>query len=251
MNKNAPILMIVIAIVFAVSVCLFFAYNKADSLPLAHFQNVSLENSTSLNIETRQAVKVDPVLKKSVFSKSFEKVDANQKIEKALQNIKSNSRLPTGQLKVEQEYLQSHEAFEGSRWKLLLKVKAVLRGQWTEGQIVVGEMGRFQLVEVVNSDSSLNQYDRNSPAVVYETRLKKTGLVTGLIKVETDRKDLLGSAVRNMNAEITNSFDSIQTYYVTSEQTIFDLENLFFKIKSLGFIKTAELDILDREYEKK
>lgn len=236
--------------IFGFSVYYFFSSQMAKSLPVSSDMN-SIQKSEIVQKESPDPIHKQSTLQTAAPSVVVEKVEVQQKIEKALHHIKKKSRFPTGQLKIEPNFLQNHEAFDGTRWKILSKIKAVLRDQISESDVVVGEMGRFQLVELAASDSLLNQYDKNSPAVVYETRLKKTGLVTGLIKVETERKDLLENAVRSMNAQISNSFDSIHTYFVTSEQTVFDLEKLFFSIKALGFVKTAELDILDREYEKK
>lgn len=251
MNKNAPILILVITLIFGISVYLFFSLSRSNSLNVASIENNSVQKSELIQKKDLTELETKPVTQKFLEPVKIEKINVQQKVEKALHNLKNKSRQPTGQLKVEPEFLRNHEAFDGTRWKILSKVKAVLRGQGSEGDVVVGQIGRFQLVELAYGDSTLNQYDRNSPVVVYETRLKKTGLVTGLIKVETDRKDLLENAIRNMNAQISNSFDSIQTYFVISEKTVFDLEKLYFRIKSLGFVKTAELDILDREYEKK
>lgn len=244
MNKNASTLITVITFIFGVIVYLFFSFHVSQSLPVAS-ENISIQK------ETLPVVKNQPRLQKPEVPAAVTKVEDQQKIERALHHIKNKSRLPTGQLKIEPEHLQNHEAFEGTRWKILSRVKAVLRTEISETDVIVGEIGRFSLVELTNIESALNQYDRNSPSVVYETRLKRIGLVTGLIKVETERKDLLENSIQNMNAQISNSFDSIQTYFVTSQQTVFDLEKLFFSIKALGFVKTAELDILDREYEKK
>ena len=251
MRKSASILIMVITLIFGISVYLFFSFHRSKPLSVANSEEVSVRNSEAVQKENPATVQNQPVVQKPEEPATVEKVEVQQKVEKALHNIKKKSRLPTGHLKVEADFLRNHEAFEGTRWKILSNVKAVLPDQISESDVIVGQMGRFQLIESIDAESSLNQFDRNSPTVIYETRLKKTGLVTGLIKVETERKDLLENAIQNMNAQISNSFDSIQTYFVTSEQTVFDLEKLFLRIKSLGFVKTAELDILDRVYEKK
>ena len=251
MNKNASKIILTVTLIFGICVYLFFSAQVSKSLMVENSERISVQQSETFPKEDSKSIQNPTIVNSLNGSAIVEKIEVQQKVEKALHHIRNKSRLPTGALRVEPEYLQNHEAFEGSRWKILSKVKAVLRDQTSESDVVVGEMGRFQLVELTDSVASLNFYDRNSPVVVYETRLEKAGLVTGLIKVETERKDLLENALLSVNAQISNSFDSIQTYFVTSEQTVFDLEKLFFNIKSWGFVKTAELDILDREYEKK
>lgn len=182
---------------------------------------------------------------------SNEKRDVQHKIEKALHHIQKKSREPAGQLQVDSQLLQSHQAFAGTRWKLLSNVRAVSTGNESIKGISVGTLNHYQLIESADESGGLQKFDRSSPTVVYETRLKKAGLVTGLIKVETANPDLLKKALLGMNAQVTSSFADIQIYFITSVQNVFDLEKLFFDLKSLDFVKNVELDIVDRNYEKK
>lgn len=175
----------------------------------------------------------------------------DNKMQRALQNIQKKSRIPTGALKINPEKLFEHEAFKGSRWRVWSGVKALLVEDVRASDVVVSQLGRFSLIENLHEEASLKQFDRKSPTVVYDSRLKSPGLLTGLIKVETDRVDLLQMAIQDLNAHVENSFEHIQTYFVTSRQTQFDLEKLYFFIRALPFVKNAELDILDRDYEKK
>lgn len=177
--------------------------------------------------------------------------ETDDKTQRALQNIQKKSRIPTGSLKINPEKLSGHEAFAGTRWKIWSGVKALLSEEVRASDVVVAQLGRFNLIENLHAEAALNQFDRQSPTLVYDSRLKKPGLVTGLIKVETERKDLLQSAIQGLNARIENSFEEIQTYFVTSQQAQFDLEKLFLTIQQMPFVKNAELDILDRDYEKK
>lgn len=247
MRKNASNLIIAVSVVFAASIYFFFAFHLAPNSLVAIEKPVK----AAISEKNETVTVVQSAVPQRPVAEIQQKVEVQQKIEKALHYINQKSRAPTGQLKISADFLQEHEAFNGTRWKILSKVKAVRNDKITENDIVVGQMNHFQLVELPAPDSQLSQFDRNSPTVVYETRLKKPGLVTGLIKVETEHKELLESSVRQMNARISDSFDQIQTYFVTSELSIFDLEKLYTQIKSLEFVKAAELDISDREYEKK
>lgn len=243
--------------IFGVSVY-FFYFNFVDKAAVVQIESNQKTNESVSPVSTYSQANItaddqslsnkrEPVETRNIVHK----VEVQQKIDKAINNLKVGTRRPTGQIKLAPEFLKDHEAFDGTQWKIMSKVKTILRDEVSTDDIVIGEMGRYKLVELSDGESSLKQFNRNAPTVLFDARLKKTGLVTGLIKVETERRDLLEDSIRSLNATIANSFDSIQTYFITSEKSVFDLEQLFFKIKSLGFVKTAELDILDREYEKK
>lgn len=149
------------------------------------------------------------------------------------------------------EKLIAHFLLIGTNWKVWPGTRAILTPQLSAADSVLAELSRFSIVEFPNAEASLDQFDRNVPPVVYDARLKRAGIVTGLLKVETDRKDLLEESLPNLNSYISNSFENIQTYFVTSRQDVFDLESLFKNLKSQQYVKSIELDILDRNYEKK
>lgn len=230
----------------------FSAAEKSADTPVVE-NSSSIESEKSEKIlnsvsthDTQGVVKALPSAESAL-----QKSDVEQKMKKALVTWQQKSRHPSAQLKVNPTALHLHPVFTGTSWKIWLGAKAVLPEVTQSTDVIVGQLGRYNLVEATNSETNLNQFDRNSLPVVYNSRLKKPGLVTGLIQVQTERKDLLTAALAQERAEITNSFDDIQTYYVTSVQAQFDLENLFNLIKAMPFVKNAELDILDRDYEKK
>lgn len=102
-----------------------------------------------------------------------------------------------------------------------------------------------------NSSSSLRTFNKNKPLAVFDRRRNQVGILTGTIQVTTNRRDLLETDLGNIEAEISDAFDSIQTYFVVSRADIFDLGGLFHYLRQQSYIDQVELEILSRTYEKK
>ena len=81
-------------------------------------------------------------------------------------------------------------------------------------------------------------------------RLKKVGIITGTIKVQTMEKQQLEKDLNQFRAQITDSFDAIHVYFITSTDQIFNLEQLYENLKAQPYIKNIEIEVLNRTYEK-
>lgn len=172
-----------------------------------------------------------------------------KKIQTAIKYFKKENRKPANHLVVAVDQLVSSEVMPSPRWKLWSSVRAVqIENTLLADEIIL----RMNNLNIIHADisSNLSEFNKDAQAVVYDSRLKKIGLITGFIKIETNRKDLLEKSLKPLDAEIINSFDKIETYFITSRKAIFDLENLYQLLKVQSFIKSIEIDISDRDYEK-
>ncbi len=143
------------------------------------------------------------------------------------------------------------EVLKGTRWKLVTNYRAIKEDHATGNEEQILKFGNQLIIEVSEDIFNFHEFRKSALPVVYDSRLKKMGVVTGLIVIETGRKDLLLEALKPLDAVLINSFDDIKTYYVTVEKEVFDLEVMFENLNQLNFIENITLDISDRVYDKK
>ena len=174
----------------------------------------------------------------------------DEKVMRALRYVEKNSRKPSTTLKSSPQHLLSQDSVLLPRWQIWSTAKAFLPDQTTAADNVVARLSRYNIVETGTHFASLSDFQRTSPVVVFDQRLKKPGIVTGLIKIGCDQKSLLETFLIHVDAEIIQSFEDIRLYYVTSKQNAFNLEVLYATLKKQQFVTSIELDILDRGYEK-
>ncbi len=237
MKKRASIFLILFLLSLSVAVLFVFnSYKKSEIEVLT--QDLSLSHLKAKD-STIEALKNEFILKK------------DDKVARALLFVKKNSRKPTAQLHLLPQNLISTEVILPPHWKIWLTARSIQADQTVQGDLIVAKVGGYNIIETGTAGSVLTSFDKSSPTVVYDSRLQKPGIVTGLIKLKTLQKNLLQSDLIALHASIINSFDDIQTYYVTSDQNHFDLESLFFFLKSKPYLEEIELDILDRDYERK
>lgn len=171
---------------------------------------------------------------------------AKDKVSRALENVKLKNRLPT-QTTVQPARLEAHTILAGSRWKI-----------WPDARIATDHSPEVVLTRVSNMDivknesikSTVDVFDLKNPIVLYDLRLQKAGVLTGVIIVQTSDPSALTRDLASLNAEVVHAFDPIQTYFVTSMAPRFDLQDLYHRIKNLRHVQSAELEILSKNFEK-
>jgi hypothetical protein len=170
-------------------------------------------------------------------STRFKQAIAN-KIEYSRRPAQANSKI----------YLAEHNLLNSTRWKIWLHTQVVKKDDAPIGQ-TLAHVSNFSIIES-QDNSALTEFDANKPIAVFDERLKKPGLITGTLKIETSDKARLQRDLVNHQAQITDEFDNIETYFVKSTQNIFNLEWLYQNLKNQTYIKSVELEILSKSYDK-
>ncbi len=159
-------------------------------------------------------------------------------------------RMPSAQTQPAPESLLPHALLNPRPWKIWLKTQAIRSEDKQHSDVVLAQVSRMLIIEASAENASLTEFNSNSPIVVYDARLKKTGLINGMIRVQTLSKPQLEADLIELNARITDSFEAINTYFVTGNDAIFNLEALYAVLKAKPYVNLADLDITSRTYEK-
>lgn len=170
---------------------------------------------------------------------------------RSVEKIRSLARTET--IHPTREQLRAHPILSQTRWQLWLKTRADFLNE-NSASAPGSEITRLNNYTIVADDSNisdLSEFHKTTPQVVYDQRRKQVGILTGTIRVNTDRRDLLEKDLATVQAEISDAFDAIETYFIQSTHDVFDLQNLYLFLRQQSYIKNVELEILSRTYEKK
>ncbi|MBC7420954.1 MAG: hypothetical protein H7328_09510 [Bdellovibrio sp.] len=238
MMSKIKSLVIFFSVVLVALLAMVFLFPKDELVSEA--DQVILENNI---YKSSTAVPV-PIIKKD--SKGVVVPGEESKIALALENIRKQNRTPS-QTFVQPKSLQASSLLNGTRWKIWPQAKVVNE---KNSAAEIAQVNNLTIVQGNDRAVDLSQFDSKSPVVLYNERLQKPGILTGIIKVETQNRILLESSLTNLHARISDAFDPIQTYFVTSTDLVFDLEALFENLKALPEVHNVELEILNKTYEK-
>lgn len=148
------------------------------------------------------------------------------------------------------ERLLPHALLNPTPWKIWLNTQALRSQDKQNSDVVLAEVSRMLIIESSTENANLSEFNSASPIVVYDARLKKAGLINGMVRVQTLSKAQLEADLADLNAHITDSFETINTYFVTGNDSVFNLESLVLFLKARPYVKAADLDITSRTYEK-
>lgn len=168
----------------------------------------------------------------------------------ASEPAKFTRRMPSAQTPPAPERLLPHALLNPTPWKIWLNTQAIRGEDQQNSDVVLAQVSRMLIIESGAENANLTEFNSASPIVVYDARLKKTGFINGMIRVQTMSKPQLEADLIELNAHITDSFEAINTYFVTGLDPIFDLESLYSVLKAKPYVKSADLDITSRTYEK-
>lgn len=247
-----------------VAVAAFFSliYSDIDtSIPSPH--DLASQNRPSnqtddsahqnLNISLKTSLSIDPQITKKLISQTLTNSSESQdKLQKALKFIRKQNR-GLSSVAPEQKNLLANNLLSATPWKIWANTKVV---HYESNLITQQILGRVSNLAIVDDDSKndpqvvLKNFDTQNPVAVYDTRLKKPGVLTGTIKVVTHQKELLEEQLKQYQAHIDIGFDEIHTYFVTSQTQLFNLENLYNGLINQPYITKVELEVLSKTYEK-
>jgi hypothetical protein len=145
-------------------------------------------------------------------------------------------------------FLAEQNLLNSTRWKIWLHTQVVKKDDAPIGQSLA-HVSNFSIIES-QDNLSLTEFDANKPIAVFDERLKKPGIITGTLKIQTSDKARLQTDLINYQAQVTDEFYDIETYFVKSTQNIFNLEWLYQNLKNQTYIKSVELEILSKSYDK-
>lgn len=145
--------------------------------------------------------------------------------------------------------VHNHALLQNTKWKLWANTQVVKTSDLADPQTALAQVSNLAVVES-SDETDLTAFDTSKPVAVFNERLKKPGVLTGIVKVQTNNKAQLKEDLKNMQAEISDEFDSIQTYFIKSQSKVFNLEVLFENLKAQDYIFNVELEVIDRSYDK-
>lgn len=135
-------------------------------------------------------------------------------------------------------------------WKLWRGITAIKKNQGRSMDTkVLGEVNGFFLVEDKNEKENL-LFSSDQPFVVVDPRLNSVGVVSGVFTVTLKEGASADFLLRNQELRIRESFPEIRTYYITSAEEPFDLEQLRKFLLSESNIESVKIEVLSRQYEK-
>ncbi len=237
LNKKSQLFLVLIILTICIPV-LF--------IPLNHKNTESLQQPIIKN-------EVSPVTIKAAFGSktNFTKNDnLAPKIQNALEYIKQHNRNPSAQTLLTPGTLIQNVLLKSTSWKIWPQTQVIRTDEKTSADKILARVSNLLIIDAPNEIKSLTEFNSAKPIAVYDERLKKAGVITGTIKIQTDQKSLLENELYQYRAHITESFEAIHIYFVTSTDLIFNLEHLFQALKSNPYVKEIELEILSKNYEK-
>lgn len=211
-------------------------------------QNNIVPDSSSLPIKNDFEKIVKPTFAPN--PSTSENIDIESKTKKILKHIKNHSRNPSGQTGSSPKLLVENQLLKSTRWKIWQQTQVINIQNRSATDKILAQVSNLLIIESQNENLSLTEFNSSFPVAAYNERLKKAGVITGTIKIETLEKEQLENDLNRLRAHITDSFEPIHTYFITGSDQIFDLELLYETLKSYPYIKKIELEILDKNYEK-
>ncbi|MBC7740696.1 MAG: hypothetical protein H7061_00765 [Bdellovibrionaceae bacterium] len=253
MQKKTNFFLKIILFAFLLGGITFYFWNKLNKT-----LTVAAEESPDKNIqqilprvpEPLSHVSNKPNGSQSIITTNVDS-DGQFKFKSALKNAHKNQRSPSAQFRPSAASLNESPYLDSARWKIWKNVKAISAEALTGDEVIVGEVNHLFLIQHPPAQvTNLAQFDRDEPVVVYDGRLRKAGLISGVIKIETSNRAMLESDLGKLQAKVFDAFDNIETYFVSSQNNRFNLEELFKFLKSRPYVKSAELEIIGTTYEK-
>lgn len=248
-----------VTIAVAVLISLIYSDTDSNNLPKheiqsTHRQQYQTPYSNNQHIDHNPNPQLTPTSQviKKLASQNIPSTEAEDKLKKALKFISKKNRF-IASAKPEQKKLQNNNLLNTTPWKLWANTKVINYDSNLTAQQILGRVSNLAIIEDnSNNDAltTLTNFNKQKPVAVYDTRLKKPGVLTGTIKVITDQKELLENQLKQYQASIDLGFDEIHTYFITSNAQQFNLENLYNTLINQPYITKVELEVLSKTYEK-
>ncbi|MNK11946.1 hypothetical protein D3C87_299970 [compost metagenome] len=133
-------------------------------------------------------------------------------------------------------------------WKRWGRVSAVPRSE-AAGSHVIGEVSGFALIASPQTGDE-TQFTEGQNLVYFNSRTQVAGIVTGVFRVTLKEGVRFEDLTEAYNLKITGAYPHLQTYFVTGQNSPFDLTVLQKRLSADSGVADLELEILSRKYEK-
>lgn len=212
---------VILILVGAIAALFFFSRSREKKSELQDMTASAETKPTSVTASTNEEPR-NPAAKENESTQTTESSSSDQPKTMSRGAIPKNfGQAQSAQVSTENVQFVESTLLEETPWKVWKNVKAVPLDIAT-AEKNLGSLNGYNLVEAA-SDVDLHNFSRGQALVVYDPRLNNVGLVTGIFSVtlkEGISEDVLTQA---SGLKILNSYPNIRLYYVTSEQSPFDL----------------------------
>ncbi len=238
-NKYFKTLVFVIGLL----VVYFYLHPKNISAPVVNSSETKpflFNKNSATTAASSSQIKIDSTVK--LTDDGFEKV---KKI-----SSRKHIRTPASPIADPTSRLIEVGVLSHTHWKLWPEMSALKTSELTETSKEIAKINNLSVVEAPDENFNLNNFDTAKFAVVYNERLRKPGLITGTIMIQTSEKNKLQQDLELYQMQINDSFENINTYFVKSQNSVFNLEYIFEQLKLKKYIQHIELEIIYKNYEK-
>jgi hypothetical protein len=147
--------------------------------------------------------------------------------------------------------LLSHPLLSDSKWLIWKNVSAIPKKNFDGNDSdLLGKTSGFVYLYDENQKLEIENFTPERPLVLYNSRLRQAGVLTGTIKVELRNENNIESFLVDHHAVSLGEFPEIRTFFVTSKSVPFQLDEFYQLIRSDERVQKTELEILSRKYEK-
>lgn len=156
---------------------------------------------------------------------------------------------PTAVAAPEEGQLTEIGVLSGTSWKLWDGVTAYPL-ELARGRHVLAEISGFALVQEEEMYSDERNFRTDRPLVVYNSRKRIAGIVTGVLQVILREGYVLESLSMASSLRLTGSHPEMRMYFVTSYDSPFDLSDLKELLSKDPAVESVVLEVLSRRYDK-
>lgn len=252
-NKNLAFLTVLI-IFFALTWAIFSKRPKVNPLEpqIGPFQT-NLDSNLKPEFENENSISLNalkPIERKTANFDNANSIERNPDFNQIANHKKKE--IQKNSLNKKPNYLVAHPLFLQSSWKVWPQVTAKpIRSNYHLDGEVVGQLNGYNLIQTSTESTLVHQFNLKNPLVLFDERLQRPGILTGLLIASAGNRHELESCAHSHSASIKNSFENINTYILISDVSPFDLSTLKNQIAACPSVKSVRLEIIDRPYEKK
>ncbi len=234
-----------IAVVAGVGLFFYNKSTKKSNIEIVH-QEAALDVSEKISsVVGNSVVKGSSEQSSQVPTAAIE--EAPQKIEIASARMfEEKTQKPI--YKPRTESLEQVGVLVGTRWKVWKGVSYLPLNKFAEG--TVADVAKYKVVESPTVNPDLNNFVKGEGVVLYNERSKMVGLMTGVFNVKVSETSAIQKIAEQYNLEVTGAFPEIQRYFVTSKNSVFNLERLKADLEEDPLVSNVELEIISGVYEK-
>lgn len=132
-------------------------------------------------------------------------------------------------------------------WQILTQNSVDTQPLESESRSV--RLGSFSLKSQPSS-STETYFVKSSPLVLYNSRLKNVGVLTGTFEIKLKPNIPINSLLTDYDLNLTQGFPHLSRFFVTPKTQTFNLKALYQSLSEDNRISSVQLEILDRSYEK-